>query len=236
MPQYHFYDEIEQIFASPLCTQYSKIDTPEKFVHFVAGTLDASDTDAFIVTAGIGAYGGIFRYPNLLADSKYDSVHFRTFDGSYIAITPASKIACADFRTTYTFSLAGMPAHYTTYNMQFDKDVEVRPADIRQMAGWTQATKMAITGNSDVGARLQRYLRKLTSLKEVTVSVANVSFTRLSVEAFVKALPSLEKASFVQTPELTDGRFDQFVRSQTVPTGWTVSRNEDGIYTVQKKH
>lgn len=198
---------------------YSKIDTPQLFEQLKAEEFSVNPEDHYIITSG--AHENVLSQPKHFADSKYTSLTFKSDDTSYITIKPKDKLVNAFFFGGYQFTL-GMPADYTGYYMGFLKDVEVGIEDVDYIFHWTSAKKLYIFGENVVAFKLQQRLAKLRELKhleDIYFDVSYKTYMKLRVKPFVDALHSL-KTFYFRALEITEGQFDMFVKSQTVPVGW----------------
>lgn len=130
-----------------------------------------------------------------------------------------------------------MPIDYTAYTLQIKKNVKVDKEEINRIFQWTQAKSLEITDENVVAFELQKRsnkLKALNKLEQVYFDISYRTYMKLRVKTFVDALKALKRITF-RAQAITKGQFGMFVKSQTVPNGWTCKSEIVSIYACTKK-
>lgn len=213
----------------------SKIDTPELLEKLKVGDFAVNVGDIFTITSG--AHEHVLSQPKHFGHSKYHTLRFMAADRSFIEIRPQKMVAAGFFYTGMHHMLMGMPADYIKYFMHFAKDVMVDKEDVAYMYQWSSAKMLSIMGESAVAVELQQHLEKMKELYNVHdmhMDVAYANYMKLRAKPFMDNMHSLHKITFYRHELLSMGRFEMFVKSQTIPSGWKCNMMDQKTYTCMK--
>lgn len=178
-----------------------------------------------------GAHANILAQPKHFAHFPNQLIAFSDNDSSYITLRTHEKSVDSLFFNG-TQITRGMPVDYTAYTLQILKDVKVDKNHINAMFQWTQAKSLKITDENVVAFELQKRsnkLKELGKLEKVFFDISYRTYMKLRVKTFVDSLKSLKKITF-RAQAISLGQFGMFVKSQTVPIGWTCKSSTKVVY------
>lgn len=195
----------------------SILHEPREFEAFLAGAYD----DYYSITIADGAHEDILSQPKNFANSTIRRLTFVYEVYNHITIKTQLRVVEGTF-INGTQVTRGIPSNYELYMLKVSKDVKVVKEDINAICQWTTAKYLEIAGDNMIAFELQQrgnQLKELSQLQEISIDFSYRTYMKLRVKSFVDALKSLHKITF-NTQSISKGRFDMFVKSQTVPVGW----------------